>query len=271
MRNRIVQILACVMLLCLLLSGCGEANQILQEHVFHETEDATEPTEPPTETVPMNTAPIEFLMLLYPNDNTVTAVDYILLDLFQGDDGNFYKVVWTTDVSEDVVRIVPNDDGTVTVDINELCPKDTPYTLTASIATAEGYRLTHNWHHTVPQVADMVAIVEKAYALKNGQRLPGMYTLTGTITSIEKEWSDDYKNITVTIRVEGCENMPIRCYGLTGTGAQDLKRGDVITVTGSLQNYSNRIEFDLGCKLDLPDLPSTEPEDTTPTENISEN
>ena len=255
MRKHFVRILLGCILLCLLMSGCKEANQILQEHIFNETSGNTEPTEPPTETVPMNTAPMEFLMLLYPNDNTITAVDYVMLDYFQGDDGNFYKVVWTVDVSEDVVRIVPNDDGTVTVDINELCPKDTAYTLTASIATAEGYRLTHSWHHTVPQVADMVAIVEKAYALKNGQRLPGMYTLTGTVTSIEKEWSEDYKNITVTIRVTGCENMPIRCYCLVGEGVQDVQKGDVITVTGSLQNYGNRIEFDMGCKMDLPDLP----------------
>ena len=264
--NRKTGILLVVLalLLATLFAGCGEAGDILQEHVFHETSGTTEPTEPPTETVPMNTAPMEFLMLLYPNDHTVTAVDYELLDFFQGDDGNFYKVVWTTDVSEDVVQIVPNDDGTVTVDINELCPQDTPYTLTASIATAEGYRLTHNWHHTVPQAADMVAIVEKAYALNNGQRLPGMYTLTGTVTSIEKEWSEDYQNITVTIRVQGCENMPIRCYCLTGNGAENVKIGDVITVTGSLQNYSNRIEFDLGCKLDMPT--PTEPDTESPTE-----
>lgn len=254
MRKHFIGIMLGCILLCLLLSSC-EAGQILQEHIFHETADNTEPTEPPTETVPMDTAPMEFLMLLYPNDNTVTAVDYVMLDYFQGDDGNFYKVVWTTNVSEDIVKIVPNDDGTVTVDINELCPQDTPYTLTASIATAQGYRLTHSWHHTVPQVADMVSIVEKAYALKNGQRLPGMYTLTGKVTSIEKAWSEDYKNITVTIRVEGCENMPIRCYCLTGDGAENVKTGDVITVTGSLQNYGNRIEFDLGCKLDLPNLP----------------
>lgn len=266
MQKNMIRIVLGCLLLCLLLSGCGEVSQILQEHIFHETSGNTEPTEPPTETTPMNTAPMEFLMLLYPNDNTVTGVDYVMLDYFQGDDGNFYKVVWTVDVSEDVVKIVPNDDGTVTVDVNELCPKDTPYTLTASIATAEGYRLTHNWHHTVPQVADMAAIVEKAYAMKNGQRLPGMYTLTGTVTSIEKEWSEDYKNITVTIRVEGCENMPIRCYCLSGEGAENVKKGDVITVTGSLQNYGNRIEFDLGCKLDIPTPPATDPPSETTAE-----
>ncbi len=263
MGKHIIRLLTVCILLSLLLSGCGEANQILKEHVFDETTPTEEPTTPPTETVPMNTAPIEFLMLLYPNDNTVTAVDYLMLDFFQGDDGNNYKVVWTVDVSEDLVKIVPNNDGTVTVDVNELCQEDTPYTLTASIATAEGYRLTYSWHHTLPKAADMAAIVEQAYKLKNGQRLPGMHTLTGKVSSIEKEWSEDYKNITVTIKVEGCENRPIRCYCLTGEGAENIRKGDIITVTGSLQNYGNRIEFDLGCQLDIPDLPTQEPTETS--------
>ena len=95
----------------------------------------------------------------------------------------------------------------------------------------------------------MVAIVEEAYTLQKGERMDHQVTLTGTITSIDKEWSEDYGSITVTIVVPGCESMPIRCYSLQGEGIAELKRGDVITVTGILQNYSSRVEFDIGCTL----------------------
>jgi len=196
----------------------------------------------------MNTESIDFLKLLYQDDNTVTSADYFLLDVIVVDD-SIYKIVWTTDAEEDVVKIIPNEDGTVKVDINEFCPEETQYVLTASIATAEGYRLTHSWTHTIPKGKDMVTIVEEAYDLKKGEKLPYPVTLTGTIVSIEKEWSDDYQNITVTIKVEGCERKPIRCYCLKGEGAKDLKKGDVITVTGILQNYSSRVEFDSSCTL----------------------
>lgn len=206
------------------------------------------PTEPPTEPPPMNTESIDFLKLLYKDEILVTPIDYFLVDVFPV--GNVtYKVVWTTDAPEDAITLIPNDDGTVAVDVNEAWPDELTYTLTASIATAEGYRLTHSWTRILPQAQDMVAIVEEAYALKHGHRMDHPVTLTGKITSVDKEWSEDYQNITVTIVVEGCERKPIRCYSLTGEGAKDLKRGDIITVTGVLQSYSSRVEFDIGCKL----------------------
>lgn len=239
-----------------LLCGCEsgekpEPDQTQPDAVL--TEDVTQPVE----TEPVNMEAVEFLKLLYTQDNVETAVDYVMLDLFQTDSGNYYKVNWSVDVSEELVKIIPNDDGTVTVDVNELCSEDVPYTLTASIATAEGHRITHSWHYILPKTRDMVAIVEQAYALGNGKRLPGQYTLTGTITSIEKEWSEDYENISVIIQIEGCGSKTVRCYGLVGEGVESLKRGDVITVTGVLKKYNGRVEFDTGCILESP-----EPEET---------
>ena len=247
---RIVTVLA-LAVLC----GCGGEIEPTQPEITEPvvTEPPTQPpTEPPTEPVtePVNMEAVDFLKLLYTQDNVETAVDYVMLDLFQTDSGKFYKVIWSVDVSEDLVKIIPNDNGTVTVDVNELCPQDTPYTLTASIATAEGHRITHDWHYILPQTRDMAAVVEKAYALGNGKSLPGLYSLTGKIVSVEKEWSEDYENITVTIAVEGCENRPVRCYGLRGEGVENLQIGDEITVSGVLKKYSGRVEFDTGCILE---------------------
>lgn len=254
-------------LLTAVLCGCETGGEPTQPEEIVTQAPTEAPTEPVTE--PVNMEAVDFLKLLYTEDNIETAVDYVMLDLFQADSGNFYKVIWSVDVSEDLVKIIPNEDGTVTVDVNELCQKDVPYTLTASIATKEGHRITHSWNYILPKVRDMSVIVERAYALKNGERLPGQYALSGTIIAIEKQWSDDYRNVSLSIRVDDCNGKTVRCYGLTGEGAETLQIGDHITVSGVLKKYNGGVEFDNGCVLE-PSMPEeTIPEETVPEETQS--
>ena len=75
-------------------------------------------------------------------------------------------------------------------------------------------------------------------------------TLTGVIATVDTEYSPDYKNVTVTIVIGGVEDYKIMCYRLKGEGADTIKVGDTITVTGILKNYKGTIEFDAGCTLD---------------------
>ena len=98
--------------------------------------------------------------------------------------------------------------------------------------------------------AAMARTVLAAYTLEDGLAMDGAETLTGVISSIDTAWSDEYKNITVTIVVAGMEDNKIQCYRLSGEGAQDLAVGDTITVTGTIKNYKGTIEFDKGCTLD---------------------
>ena len=93
---------------------------------------------------------------------------------------------------------------------------------------------------------DPAEIVAAAFALAPGQFLPYSSTLTGVIVSVDTPWSDDYKNITVTIEVAG---RTIMCYRLKGNGAAGLSVGQSITVTGTLMNYQGTIEFEAGCTL----------------------
>ena len=90
-------------------------------------------------------------------------------------------------------------------------------------------------------------IVDAAYALEKGAALTGTYTLTGKISAIDTAYNSQFSNISVVIRVEGREDKPILCYRMKGTGAENLKVGDVITVTGVLKNYNGTIEFDANC------------------------
>ena len=99
---------------------------------------------------------------------------------------------------------------------------------------------------------DMYHSVKNAlsgYKLTDGEAQEGVKTITGTISVIDTEWSEDYQNITVTMVVAGLEDYPIMCYRLSGEGAKELAVGDTITVTGTLKNYKGTIEFDQGCTL----------------------
>ena len=106
----------------------------------------------------------------------------------------------------------------------------------------------------------MQDIVDMAYALEGGKALAQSYTLTGKIVSVDTPFDGGYQNVTVTIAVEGREDKPIMCYRLKGDGADVIKAGDVITVSGIIKNYvkgdASTIEFDAGCTLDRIDAVS---------------
>lgn len=105
--------------------------------------------------------------------------------------------------------------------------------------------------------SDPKQIVDDAFALEEGSALPYDATLTGVITSIDTAWSDDYKNITVSITVTGSNGeKTISCFRLkagdatTTDQAAALAVGDTITVSGIIKNYQGTVQFDAGCKLD---------------------
>ncbi len=99
----------------------------------------------------------------------------------------------------------------------------------------------------VPTYANDAAIVDAAYALEVGAALRGKTTLTGTIKTIDVAYSSKYKNITVTLTIEGTDKT-IKVYRLSG--GEELQVGDTITVSGLLMNYSGTIEFTAGCIYD---------------------
>ena len=106
-------------------------------------------------------------------------------------------------------------------------------------------------------------IIEALYALKDGETIDGSYTLTGKITSVDTPFSTQFNNVTVTIVVDGFADKPVMCYRLEGNGADTVKVGDTITVTGGLKNFKGTYEFNAGCKLDKVVSSSAQPADTT--------
>ena len=286
-------IIVCFLLtLCLFLFGCSrpEADVTLPATVPPTQPPTAAPTEAPTEPEPTTptkptepepteapTSPvIDMLKLIYNDDGTETPVDYTLLCVLPNPELNDL-ITWTVDVDESLVQLIKNEDYTITVNVNELCEEDTPYTLTASVVNAEGIRVYHSWHYILPKARDMAQIVKDAYALPLQGKLPYPATLTGKVTAIDKAWSEEYQNVTLIMKIEAAGSKSVRCCGLVGEGTKDIQVGDVITVTGTLQRYSYSIvEFDLGCKLYIPleieddeetDEPVEEPSETPPPVN----
>ena len=189
---------------------------------------------------------ISYLESLYKDDGATTAVDFKRFGIVRID-GVPYEVVWTADVSEEFVKIVANNDGTVTIDVNEACAEDTFYVLTATVTGKNGNTASHSWNYVLPEASDRIASVEDAYKLETGEALPYETTLCGKISTIKTPYDAQYQNITVVITITGIESKPIECYRMKGEGVADIKIGDIITVTGTLKNYNGTIEFDAGC------------------------
>ena len=230
MKNKIFAIL---LLLTLVLTGCGTA-----------TNSTTAPATPDN-----TTAAIDYLKSFYINDaGSTTAVDFTRFGIVRLDK-EVFNVTWTTDASEDMIKIIPGDNGIVTIDINEECSAQTPYTLTATVTDDAGRTASYTWNHILPKGQNMVEIVEQAYKLASGDSMDQSVSLTGKIISIDSLWNEDFQNITVTIAVTGAEDKPITCYRLKGDGAKDLAIGNIITVSGIIKNYNGTIEFDSGCLL----------------------
>ena len=196
---------------------------------------------------------VDYVKTIYKKaEGTVTAKDYEVVGVVPVGSEK-YAITWTVDVAEDVVAIVPNENGMVTVDVNENSSEEVAYVLTATLTDGTDTQ-SLSWNHTLPAAMNVdgltyAEIVDLAYALADQTSTEDTYRLFGTVASIDSEWSEEYGNITVTITVAGKEEQPIQCYRLAGEGAETLAEGSVITVTGTLKNYKGTIEFDAGCQL----------------------
>ena len=175
--------------------------------------------------------------------------------------GNRYKDV-TIAWAEESDNLAISADGK-TLTITEPAAQTT-VTVTATLTCGN---VTDTKEFTLilsPSLDTPAKIVDAAYALAENESLSGTYTLTGVISSVDDAFSSQHNNVTVTIKVEGKEDKPIKCFRMIGAGADVIKVGDTITVTGTLKNYNGTIEFDTGCTLDsyVAGEPVADPEGT---------
>ena len=167
-----------------------------------------------------------YLNLMYKSaklgEPTTTAVDYQVIGVFPVN-GTEYVIEWTTD--SDTIKVEVGEDKMVTINVDENNPEEVLYKLTATVKDANGNVETISFDRKVPASLNGLSyaqIVDQAYTVQDGETLDKVFRLYGTVSSIDTEWSAEYKNITVTIQVAGKEDMPIMCYRLKGEGADDL-------------------------------------------------
>ena len=105
------KLLAFVLVLALCLSlGAGLAGCVKKETAS--TDDASG----------LNAA-LEYVKTLYKNVNEKTTRDFKRIGTVPVN-GTTYEVVWSVDVAEEHVKVVKNNDGTVTIDVNEMSAED---------------------------------------------------------------------------------------------------------------------------------------------------
>ena len=197
-------------------------------------------------------------------------------------DGVSYTVEWAITVTEgesDAVKISESDtENCVKIDIPDMPEEDILFTATATVKDEKDNSEVAEFSFKVKGIeladgADVETILNDAYALEEGKKMESEVTLTGKITSVDTPYSAQYKNVTVTIVIEGYDDKPIKCYRLAGEGADGLAVGDTITVTGIIANYQGTIEFEQGCVVKEivkgDGTTTTTPDDTTSTPTTS--
>ncbi len=86
----------------------------------------------------------------------------------------------------------------------------------------------------------VVDVLDAVKLMQEGDKLNGTFSLTGTVKSIDEAYSDEYKNVTLTITVGDTD---IQCFRMKGDAAATAKVGDELVVTGSLENYKGTVQF----------------------------
>ena len=192
-----------------------------------------------------------YLRMMYKNSPETTMTDYDVVGVLNIG-GLEFPVTWTTD--SDTIKIIVNDNKTVTIDVDEKNPQELAYVLTGTIANAAGETVSVSFNHKVPAALILEGlsyeeIVAAAYTLEDGIAMEEPQRLYGTVIRIPSAYSEQYGNITVDIQIGDLVDQPIQCYRLSGAGVENLQVGDKITVEGILKNYKGTIEFDKGCVL----------------------
>ena len=142
---------------------------------------------------------------------------------------------------------------------------------------------------TLSADATPAEIVNAAYQAKaDGVKLLGTWTLTGVITAITDayEGGEDYKNVTVTMKIGDMTDKPIVGYRITVadtsdtaalTDLQNLAVNDTITVEGTLSYHGESVQFVQGSiikeieKAQVPTpTPTPDPTPVTPESPIAD-
>ena len=146
----------------------------------------------------------------------------------------------TEGITDGTTAAVTVPDGTTTT---------VSVTTTVSATTAATVKPTTTTTTKKPTTATTASsadklLVDRAFALAQNEKIEGV-TLTGIVTS-SQGYSAGYNNATFDLQVEGTGGeKTIYCYRVkpADAGRTEVSVGDIVTLTGTIQNYKGTIEF----------------------------
>ena len=88
-----------------------------------------------------------YLFMMYKDLPETTMSDYEVVGVINIG-GIEFPITWTAD--SDTIKIVPQDNKMVTIDVDEKNPEEVTYTLTATLSNAAGETVSVSFAHKVP-------------------------------------------------------------------------------------------------------------------------
>ena len=176
---------------------------------------------------------VSFLKQFYMGDKTVTPSDYNRIGKIQSCTISWEVEVVSGDVND--VKVVKNEDGSYTIDVNEKAASDVVYILVATVTAPDGTSQKVEFNRTVPGFAEL-SYAEYAAAAKGDA-----VVVRGIIVGIlSKELGDSVDGLYLHTSEGG-----FYVYGVANTADVPMstyKLGQEVRATGTMDIYNGTLE-----------------------------
>ena len=144
-------------------------------------------------------------------------------------------VVWTVEVTSgnaEDVKVVKNEDGTYTIDVNEMASADVTYVLTATITDTAGNTTTLAYNHKLPKFKEL------SYAEYAAKEKGDSVVVKGIVVGIlSKDYGDSVNALYLHTEEGG-----FYIYGMEENPKGKYEMGMEVRATGEFDNYNGTLE-----------------------------
>lgn len=169
-------------------------------------------------------------------------------------DGVSYPIEWSISITEgaaDSVKIGTSDAAnSVLIDLPDVAETDILFSAIATFKDDAGKTESATFKFEMACTLGELEILDKAYALADGEKLSGTPSLTGDIVEIKIPYDAASQSVTVVIQIGDLADKKIVCNGLKGDVVAYLSVGDNICVKGTLGKVGGVVGFEAGCALE---------------------
>lgn len=168
-------------------------------------------------------------------------------------DGVSYPIEWSINVTEgaaDSVKIGESDaENSVLIDLPDVAETNILFDAIATFKDDAGKTEKATFKFEMACTLGELELLDKAYALADGEKLSGTPSLTGDIVEIKTPYDAATKSITVVIKIGDAADKLVQCNGLQGDYVDGLVVGDNICVQGVLGKAGGVVGFENGCTM----------------------